>query len=149
MRNILLFITIFTMVVLCGCSGSKLATVKVSGTVTLDGVPLDDATVTFTPKTEGQGHPAYGITDTNGRYQLQTFLGAVNAGTTPGDYLVSVTKREKSGGEGVSGSPSSGTGPPPPPKSLIPEKYGKTETSELTATVENKKNNVIDFDLTN
>ena len=147
MRNILLFITLLTTVVLFGCGGSKLATVKVSGTVTLNGAPLDDATVTFTPKTEGQGHPAYGITDNNGCYQLQTSLGVVNAGTTPGDYLVSVTKREKSGGEGVSGSPSGGNSPPPPPKSLIPEKYGKAGTSGLSATVE-KKNNVINFDLT-
>jgi len=131
-----------------GCDSGKLATVRVSGTVTFDGAPLDGATVTFTPKTEGQGHPAYGITDVNGRYQLQTFLGAANAGTTPGDYLVFVTKREQSEGSGVSGAPTAGSSAPPPPKSLIPERYGKAETSELTATVENKKDNVIHFDLT-
>jgi hypothetical protein len=63
MRNTLLLVTIFTALILTtGCGSGKLATVVVTGTVTLNGVPLDDATVNFSPKVEGQGHPAFAVT---------------------------------------------------------------------------------------
>ena len=39
------------------------------GIVTLDGKPLPNATVTFSP-TNGQGSPAYGVTDAMGHYTL-------------------------------------------------------------------------------
>jgi len=134
MRNTLLFLTLFTALALIGCGGgSKLATVKVSGTVTLDGAPLADALVTFTPKTAGVGNPGYGKTDASGRYQLSTSSGAVDAGTTPGDYLVSVIKAEVN----ESGSA----------KSLIPVRYSNAGKSGLTATVENKRSNEINFEL--
>jgi len=139
MRNILLFITLLTTVALVGCGGSKLATIKVSGTVTLDGAPLADASVNFVPKTEGQGHAAYGKTDAEGRYQLQTLQGDPDAGTTPGEYLVTISKRE------AVVSDESGRSPPPV-KSLIPTRYNKPETSELTATVA-KGSTVFDFPL--
>jgi hypothetical protein len=57
--------------------------------VTLDGKPVDGATVVFVPT----GTPAYGayaITDSSGRFTLkssETVTGAV-----PGGYLVQVTK---------------------------------------------------------
>jgi len=159
MRTQILFVTILTTLVLAGCGGSKLATVKVTGTVTFDGQPLEGASISFTPQTEGQGHPGYAITDSKGEYKLQTMLGAAGAGTTPGVYLVAITCVEKpevvvptqtyTGASGPGPGESGGTmGPPPPAKSLIPEWYGNVNTSGLTATVEKKKNNVIDFDLT-
>lgn len=156
MRNISLFIAILTTVVLAGCSG-KLATVMVTGTITYEGKPLADAEISFSPVTEGKGHPAYGITDGSGKYVLQTILGDVGAGTTPGEYMVTVAKLEKP--KQVSQAPqtdSSGRpivtaaslGPPPRLKSFIPDRYASVDTSELTATVERKRNNVIDFVLT-
>jgi len=83
-------------------------------------------------------------------------LGAVGAGTTPGEYMVTVAKLEKpkpaqevrtdSSGRPI--ATASSMGPPPRLKSLIPDKYASVDTSGLTATVEQKRNNVINFELT-
>ena len=130
-------------VALIGCGGGGLATVKVTGIVTCDGEPVAGATISFTPKTEGQGHPSFGTTDAKGRYQLSTLQGAVDAGTTPGDYLVSIRKVEVD-----PNAPPPAPGYTPKTRSLIPERYSRTNTSELTATVENKRSNEINFELT-
>lgn len=150
MRNLLLLVTIFMAVAwTTGCGNGKLATIKVTGKVTFDGVPLAGAMVNFSPKSS-EGHPAYGTTDGEGNYTLQTFLGNADAGTTPGEYIVTITKTE--GGEVSTGMPegkstSDSSAPPPPPKSVIPERYGSSAQSGLSATV-SKENRVFDFDLT-
>ena len=149
MRNILLFVTIITAVILAGCGDGKLKTIKVTGTITFDGAPLEGATINFSPKNEGQGHPAYGTTDASGEYKLQTHLGNADAGTTAGEYVVTISKKEvvlppvAAPGE----MPSMGGPPPAAPKSLIPERYASAATSGFTATVEKGKN-VFDFELT-
>ena len=143
MRNILLLVTIFTVAALTGCGNGKLTTINVTGTVTYEGEPLAGATVNFIPKAEGQGHPAYGMTDAQGHYKLQTLLGNPDAGTTPGKYAVSVIKMEEQA-ETSDTSPSR-TAIPPHPKSFIPERYGRTTTSGLTATVKKGEKNVFDF----
>jgi hypothetical protein len=59
----------------CGTSGPQMA--AVSGTVTLDGNPVSDAIVEFTPE---KGRPSRGVTDDAGRYDLsytQDQMGAV------------------------------------------------------------------------
>ena len=137
----------FMAVTLMGCN-NKLATVNVSGTVTFEGEPLADATINFSPQVQGQGHPAYAITDANGHYKLQTALGKPDAGTTPGVYEISITKVKKpeKGQEYVPSTSSTASGPVTKPKSLIPERYGRTSTSGLKETVV-KGNNVFNFDL--
>jgi len=145
MRNLSLLVAIFTAVALiAGCGGTGLHTIVVTGTVTFDGEPLEGAAITFTPR--GEGHPAFGITDANGRYTLQTMLGNPDAGTTPGDYEVAITKFEatppRTEEEDALGLP------PPSPRSLIPVRYGSTGTSGLAATVRQGEANVFNFDLT-
>lgn len=146
MRNIVLFITVLTIVVWVGCSDGKIATIHVTGTVTFDGKPLDGASLNFSPKVQGQGNPAFGSTDASGLYKLQTILGNPDAGTTPGEYEVTIVKMEK-----LPPSVSSTQGsmiPTTIPKSLIPERYSRTSTSGLTATVKQGEKNVFNFDLT-
>src|SRR5216684_4515847 len=65
-----------------GCGGS--GTVSVKGVVTLDGVPLSKAAVSFVPL--GEGRPAYGQTDANGNFRLTTFR--TDDGALPGEYKV-------------------------------------------------------------
>mgnify|MGYP001260950206 CR=1 FL=1 len=83
-------------VVMTGCSNqpSKPKTYPVTGTVTLNGKPVEGATVTFVPKDPNAGDPkpraATAITDANGRYAIGTF--ATGDGAIPGEYLVKVTK---------------------------------------------------------
>jgi len=129
-----------------GCSDDALKTYPVTGTVTYKGEPLVGATVGFAPKTAGQGDGGFARTDSKGGYKLQTTQGRVDAGTTPGEYYVTISKVEMTGtGKYVVDS----TGErreEERPVSVIPEKYSSAE-GELTATVE-KKNNVFNFDLT-
>lgn len=58
---------------LTGCGEDRLALAPVSGTITLNGEPLIDASVTFTPvDVEGGVAPSsFGRTDAVGHYELQ------------------------------------------------------------------------------
>jgi hypothetical protein len=68
----------------CG-TGNDLA--KVVGKVTLNGQPLEDATVEFQPTASG-GSPSSGVTDAKGRYELMyTFS---RSGAMPGEHVVSI-----------------------------------------------------------
>ncbi|MFN3148866.1 carboxypeptidase regulatory-like domain-containing protein [Bremerella sp.] len=113
---------------LAGCqehAGPELATV--TGTVTLDGEPLKDATLHFQPTS---GRPSYGKTDESGKYNMGYSL--ERQGVALGEHKVII-------------------------RSVVEDKYGKTLRQEmlprkyhdqttLSALVEDKAN-VIDFDL--
>jgi hypothetical protein len=89
---IFLFLTVgwFTI----GCGEKKLKTEYITGAVMMNGSPVAGATVTFSPLDRSKGYPATGVTDSNGKYTLQTMAGAVDAGTTPGEYKVLITQTE-------------------------------------------------------
>jgi len=78
---------------------------------------------------------------------LQTLAGAVDAGTTPGTYLVTVGKMEQTPDTEGGGGADTTSVRPPDPKSLIPVRYNNRNTSGLEATVEKGASNVFDFDL--
>ena len=67
-----------------GCGNRSLS--KVDGVVTLDGVPLQGALVSFVPV--GQGRAASGLTDGDGYFRLTTFR--TDDGALAGDYKVIV-----------------------------------------------------------
>ncbi len=84
----------FTLILLClltvGCgSGDGLATVK--GEVTLNGQPLEGATVEFQP-TEAGGSPSSGRTGADGRYELMYTFNT--PGAMPGEHVVSISTAE-------------------------------------------------------
>jgi hypothetical protein len=107
-----------------GCGGSP-KLLPVSGVVTLDGQPLSDAGVLFCPIANGPA--ASDTTDARGRFQLVT----VNMpGAIVGSYRVSVAKTQTTGADAL-GTPGSKVHT----RWLIPEKYGKPETSGLQAAV--------------
>lgn len=132
-----------------GCDGATLDTEAVTGTVTLDGKPLAGAMVNFTPVSkEGGAAAAYGKTDENGRFKLQTMLGAADAGTTPGEYIVTVSKTElQETGNTITNSDGT-TSPEMEPVETLPEKYTKTSESDLRATVVDGEKNDFTFELT-
>jgi hypothetical protein len=72
-----------------GCGGAAGDTPElnhVRGRVTLDGKPLPNASVVFTPRAGGRS--TYSITDEHGDYELGYSTAA--EGTPPGEYLVSI-----------------------------------------------------------
>lgn len=78
------------LVLSCGCGekpvGGPEGLIPVSGVVTLDGNPVADATITFTPKREGGTSTGY--TDENGKYEL--YFGPSAAGAVEGEHVVSI-----------------------------------------------------------
>ena len=117
------------MVELAGCGPSGPELVDVQGVVTLDGKPLDRATIIFQPK---EGRASVGTTDADGAYRLKY----TNAryGALPGDHTVRITSQVLfTEGQANSGRPE-----------LLPQRYH--EKTELTANV-SSDDPVINFDL--
>lgn len=95
MRSTCSFLFLCTLVVCVGCGSSAIKTEPVTGIVTLDGKPVEAAFVTFIPKEQGEGATvSFGTSDATGRYSLQVMRGDPDAGTTPGEYRVTVEKIE-------------------------------------------------------
>jgi len=122
----------------CGGGAETPPLGTVSGTVTLDGKPLPDATVRFKPET---GRESIATTNADGQYSLRYTMEA--DGALVGQHRVEISTATE--GHNESGGPDDeGTWVEGKPESL-PPKYNAE--SELTATVEEGTNN-IDFDLT-
>lgn len=113
--------------VVSGC-GSDFVTV--TGRVTLDGEPLSDAFVEFTPQFAG-GSTAYGRTDANGNYDMMFSLN--QKGAMPGDNLVSITTADI-GDVGQANTPE-----------RVPARYNRN--SELHVEVAPGRANTIDLEL--
>jgi hypothetical protein len=133
-----------------GCS-SRYTPVPVSGIVTLDGQPLDKASVTFYLVGGGkEGRPASGGTDSTGTFHLSTM--GNQDGAIPGEYKVVIAKW-------VPGLPNlkipnfpdtpegkaqrdefiyRAYGDRPREKNVLPAKYSDLEKTPLSCTVTGK-----------
>ncbi len=117
-----------------GCGG-ELKVAPVSGTVTLDGQPLERASVLFQP--EGGGRPSFGVTDGNGYYTLSYSMH--EAGAEVGKAKVQITTRlqaEDPSGEYRDNAPRA--------PERVPARYAK---EPVTVDVKSKSN-IIDITLT-
>ena len=137
---------------LTGC-GSGDGPVPVTGKVTLDGKPVSDASVTFTPASQ-EGRVAVGATDDSGMYSLNLLTGEVKDGAMPGAYKVSISKGELVGGKPVDDSRGDSfsslgmsSGSSPRAKLLIPVRYSSVRTSGLSFEVKRGVENTADFEL--
>ena len=89
------FITFVKMTLFCvtlaftftGCGYRRPPQVKTTGTVTLDGEPVAQASLMFIPDS---GRPASGTTNESGAFELSSYGG--NDGLPAGNYRVTVTK---------------------------------------------------------
>ena len=138
--------------VVIGCGGKKWPpTNKTAGTVTLDGQPLEGATVSFFP--QGDFKPANGKTDSAGRFEMTTFN--ANDGAMTGSFGVAVARypelKIETTPEGTPWTEDMESDAPPeadkPDENDLPKKYADPETSGLTATVVKGDNNVVNFEL--
>ena len=115
----------------CGFGGpGSPETAVVTGTVTLDGQPVEGALLIFTPIAGGR--QSGGTTDAEGHYEL-TFS-RDQPGALPGEHRIEISTL-------VETDPDSGTASVP---EKLPAKYNVA--TELTRTVE-ADDNVIDFEL--
>lgn len=112
----------------CGKDGPELASVE--GVVVLDGQPLADATVLFTPVAAGR--PSAALTDASGHYEL-IYTGDRD-GALPGEHTVRVSTF-------VGGDPDSGRVGAP---ERVPAKYN--EKTELKRIIE-PDGSVVDLEL--
>lgn len=84
---------LFVTLGLSGCGSSEgYSLVPVSGTITLDGQPLADATVSFQPTggaTLGPGSAA--VTDSSGKFELKTSEADSRSGAVVGSHQVQIT----------------------------------------------------------
>jgi predicted small lipoprotein YifL len=117
--------TILLLATLAGCGTGGPEIVPVSGRVTLDGRPLENADVVFQP--DEANRPSSGRTDADGRYQLMYKRGI--EGARVGEHKVLITV-------------SSEIVRRPPP---IPPRYNSA--SELRAGVKSGEDNEFNFDL--
>lgn len=117
---------------LVGCGKSGPALSPVSGRVTLDGQPVNEAQVVFQP--EKAGSPSYGVTDKEGRYELGYKRG--QNGALTGAHTVRIQMDTEVLDD---------AGKPMMRAQLIPPRYNKD--SALRQEVRAGGANKIDFDL--
>jgi hypothetical protein len=159
------FLALAAMVMLSGCGGGGPDVEYVEGKVTLDGTPVEGVTVGFSPTGPLGGTPATGRTDANGVYRLTaTGGGEVGGGVATGEYNVSFSKTEVTGGGGDMTAEetekfmqteeyeklsSGGLSAPPKSVNVLPMGYANPLTSGITVTVKGGKNvgGEFDFDL--
>lgn len=126
------------MICLTGCGPSRPATVAVEGTVTLDGNPVEGASVTFIPG--GDGKIAMGTTDASGKFTLTTY--EPGDGAIVGTHKVTVRKTEgeevestagdtEEGGEDLMGADTGEAAA----TWITPQKYSNPATTDLTVEV--------------
>ncbi|SFI37695.1 hypothetical protein [Planctomicrobium piriforme] len=118
----------------CGKAEDGYQRYTVSGTVNLDGKPLETGEIVFYPRKEGP--VVSGAPIQNGKFSLPE-----STGLTAGGYRVAIKSEVVEGG----GSAEDQFENPPSVRSLIPAKYN-TETT-LTAEVMHGPQNVLNFDL--
>ena len=131
-----------------GCGRSDLpARAKVEGSVTFEGQPLNNGTISFVPdRNRGTtGRSATGVIGPDGRFQLRSF--EKDDGALVGFHRVQI---ESWANVPEHPLPNSDGQPqePRPPKSAIPRRYNDAATSGLTAEVKAGGKNEYVFALT-
>lgn len=115
------YIFLLGLICVVGCEGtSGPKTVNASGTVTLDGAPVEKAQVIFIQ--DGGSNPASAMTDASGKFSLS--YNGEKKGALPGSYKAQVSKTilESKGGGGAEVKLTQG----------LPAKYANIMTSGLT-----------------
>ena len=117
----------------CGCPSGSKDVGLVEGVVTLDGKPVDRATIIFYP---AEGRSSGGYTDENGHYSL--IYSRDEKGALIGQHKVTIsTKLEEDFEDGASTEARNES---------LPPRYLDRRKTDLTAVVE-RGSNQIDFEL--
>ena len=137
---------LLSVLVMLGCSGhpDRPETYPVSGTVLLNGKPVERADVAFYPKTTGPvSKSAGGQTDAQGLFSLHTYFSPTDNPEVAlaGEYIVVITKIDV---------PKEAIMNPVgfiPPKNQLPKRYSNATVSKLSAPVTAEGPNSFTFEL--
>ena len=153
-RNMKTFLTIIVCLLvlpLTGCARGGLAgLVPAAGIVTLNGVPVEEATISFAPASDSSDvRSASATTGKDGKFVVTTLN--YGDGMYPGEYQVFVTKTTTTGKSGFGG----GFGLDEKKRTIddsqivyhLPLKYGDKKTSGLTVSIPSKGNKNIELKL--
>jgi hypothetical protein len=130
-------VLLLVVVLMAGCSRDPNARHPVSGTVFLNGQPLDQGRIYFVPVHKGSSES--GATILNGKYSIPCDLGLV-----PGIYKVSIFSYDPQGAK-VASDEIPGDPGVKQFKERIPARYNVQTT--LTAEVTSEGSNILDFAL--
>lgn len=119
--------------IVSGCGSDKPDTIPVTGEVLYNSQPVEGASVVFV----SEGPPATGTTDAQGKFTLRTFTD--DDGAIAGAHRVTITKNVS--------EPSTPENPYPVSKNMLPAKYARPESSQLTAEVGKGNENMFQFQL--
>jgi hypothetical protein len=137
-------------IIIPGCFSGKLnGLVPASGTVTLNGSPVEGATVSFSPQPgQERCRSAVATTKANGKFSLMTL--EPGDGVSPGTYLVSIEKTQTTGEIRYEGTSARNQKIFDTQQTfdLLPPQYRDVTTSGLTVTISAKGDKNIQFDLT-
>ncbi|MDR1383197.1 MAG: carboxypeptidase-like regulatory domain-containing protein [Planctomycetaceae bacterium] len=140
MKKYCAFLLVFSAAsLLYGCAPkAKLSGLApVQGVVTRDGVPVNGASVSFSPASGGSNmRAASGQTDAQGQFVLTTL--SPQDGATPGEFIVTVVKFEKYGRpptKVIDKETGEDMTPPHPEKNILPSKYESRESSDIKVTI--------------
>lgn len=97
MRSVGMVVGLLAAVVLTGCGPKGPAMVKVTGTLTLDGTPVDGAIVGFLPS---DGTPVTATTDASGNFSLEAPVGKSDVTVVKSEVIGEIeTSEEQTGGD--------------------------------------------------
>jgi hypothetical protein len=119
---------------LVGCGSNRMKTAVVRDTLTYNGKPVPNGTISFIPES---GPTATGEIGSDGSYRLTTYR--KGDGAVLGKHKVIVVAMED-----MSGKLPEARNPLPPP--IVPVKYTSLATTDLRAEVKDQ-DNTIDFNL--
>lgn len=124
-----------------GCGKRGPAVNPVAGTVTIDGQPLTDASIRFTPKGKSEAEGAAGSVDASGNLAGIKTLSTGDSGIVAGEYIVTVSKMKEKLTNQTYTDPATGnvikimSG-----EETMPKIYTAVDTSPLTATIQKGEN---------
>jgi hypothetical protein len=146
MKKIHYVIILLPALLFVGCNSGEIAVYPATGEVIYDGKPVENALISFVSQSS-DGRGASAQTERDGTFIITT-QGATKNGAVSGKYKVLVSKWiavDDSGKEIPPAPPKEYTPDAPPEeqpimKNILPPKYEKKESTDLTVTVEKKKN---------
>jgi len=142
LRRLLTIGVILSSIAGCGGGGDNLPREPVSGTVTLDGAPLETGTISFMSADPAGASTAVGATIKNGSYSI-----AKGEGPVPGPYRVIISSPYEEAPDPKKLAQSHpGDGDAPTVRDKIPPKYNSKSTEKVE--VEKGGKNVFDFPIT-